>query len=288
MSNTLEHSAIIRIEQLSKQFNEKQALRHINLSIQKGEIFGFLGPSGAGKTTTINILTGQMMPSSGQAVLMGQSIHTLNAELFRRIGVLTDSSGIYERLSVYDNMKFFADLYRLPSTAIEEVLKKIKLWDDRKTLASKLSKGMRQRLLLGRALIHKPEVLFLDEPTSALDPATSKDIHEFLLSLNAEGTTIFLTTHRMEEAEKLCHRVAFLSGGEIVEVGNPDELRLKYAKELIEIQLADQTNKIYLPNQPDSAERIAKWIREGRLVSIHSVEPNLEDIFLTLTGRSLA
>jgi len=156
-----------------------------------------------------------------------------------------------------------------------------------KALAGKLSKGMKQRLVLARAVLHHPKLLFLDEPTSGLDPATANEIHELLLELKAEGTTIFLTTHNMVEAHKLCDHIALLNEGNIVEFGVPDELCRKYNQENIITILGRDGNTVTFLNNPDSAERIAEYFRQGNVEAIHSSEPNLETVFMKLTGREL-
>jgi ABC-2 type transport system ATP-binding protein len=159
--------------------------------------------------------------------------------------------------------------------------------EDIKKEAKKLSKGMKQRLMIARAVLHKPKLLFLDEPTSSLDPGTTLEIHRLLRKLNEEGTTIFLTTHNMEEADKLCDRVAFLNAGEIVDIGQPNELKLKYIKDDIRVILRDERKEIMLKNSAEGASRIKAWMESGQLLSIHSMEPSLEKIFLNLTGREL-
>jgi len=159
--------------------------------------------------------------------------------------------------------------------------------EDIKKEAKKLSKGMKQRLMIARAVLHKPKLLFLDEPTSSLDPGTMLEIHRLLRKLNEEGTTIFLTTHNMEEADKLCHRVAFLNAGEIVDIGNPAALKLKYTDDDIKVVLKDKNKEIMLKNNLEGASKIKAWMEEGQLLAIHSMEPSLEKIFLSLTGREL-
>jgi ABC-2 type transport system ATP-binding protein len=278
---------IIEVKNVIKKFKDKIALNGLNFKVQKGEIFGFLGPSGAGKTTTIKLLTSQLLPSSGEAKIFGKDTSSLDKNIFNKIGVLTDTSGIYERLSVWENLQLFAGIYNLSTKAIEEVLESVGLISDKKTTAKKLSKGMKQRLVLARAVLNKPNLLFLDEPTSSLDPGISNDIHKYLRLLNKNGTTIFLTTHNMEEANKLCHRVAFLNEGKIVELDSPDNLKLKYAENRIEVKLKNTKENIVVDNNESSGEKIKQWIASGNLLSIHSKEPNLEKIFLHLTGREL-
>ncbi|WP_331619941.1 ABC transporter ATP-binding protein [Vallitalea guaymasensis] len=217
---------IIEMNNIEKHFKQNRVLKGINFSVEQGEIFGFLGPSGAGKTTTIKILTAQLIPSSGEVRLFGNNIKSIKNNIFQQIGILSDNSGVYERLSVQDNLKIFADIYNVDKKQVDIILERVDLLKDKKKVVKKLSRGMKQRLMLARTLIHKPKLLFLDEPTSSLDPGTANEIHKLLLELNQEGTTIFLTTHRMEEADKLCNRVAFLNNGEIVEVGNPEKLKL--------------------------------------------------------------
>jgi ABC-2 type transport system ATP-binding protein len=278
---------IVDMENVRKNFKEKEALKDLNVKIIEGEIFGFLGPSGAGKTTTIKLLTGQLLPSSGKVNVLGKEVYANKKFIFDNIGILSDNSGIYDRLSVWDNMVLFAELYDIPKENISEVLEKVGLHKDKKTEGRKLSKGMKQRLMLARAVLHKPKLLFLDEPTAALDPGTTLEIHKLLRALNAEGTTIFLTTHNMDEADKLCHRVAFLNNGEIVECGKPSELKLKYITDDITVILQDSTEKIHLKNCTETGEKIMQWMKEKKLRSIHSEEPTLEKIFLMLTGREL-
>jgi ABC-2 type transport system ATP-binding protein len=278
---------VIVMKNITKNFNDKKALRGLNFEIKPGEIFGFLGPSGAGKTTTIKMLTSQLLPSSGEGKVLNEDIYSLNRNIFKHIGVLTDTSGIYERLSVYENLQLFAKIYDIDEKYIDEVLEKVSLLKDKKTKAKKLSKGMKQRLLLARGVLNKPSLLFLDEPTSSLDPGTSNEIHKLLKELNKNGTTIFLTTHNMEEADKLCHRVAFLNEGTIVEMNTPFKLKQKYAEDYIEVRLKGLNDLIVIKNDETGGEKITNWMKSGQLLSIHSKEPNLEEIFLKLTGREL-
>lgn len=276
---------MIQVEHVSLYFKQTKALSDLHFQVKKGEIFGFLGPSGAGKTTTIKLLSGQLKQHEGNVYMFQAEVLKQRNTLYRRIGILSDNSGLYEELSVYENLRLFADIHHLPTSAIDEVLERIHLQGEEKKLAKKLSRGMRQRLLFAIAILHKPEVLFLDEPTSALDPATSEAVHAIILDLHKQGTTIFLTTHNMEEADMLCDRVAFLHHGEIVELGNPDALKLKYAQNQIHIL----TNRQSYTIQKDAkglSELLPTLEKEG-IQKIHSVEPDLKTIFLDITGREL-
>jgi len=278
---------IISMKNVRKDFKETKALKNVTFNVKEGEVFGFLGPSGAGKTTTIKLLTSQLIPTSGEVKVFGKDVYANKKDIFKNIGVLSDTSGIYDRLSVRDNLTLYADIYGVPKKNVEEILDKVGMREDIKKEAKKLSKGMKQRLMIARAVLHKPKLLFLDEPSSSLDPGTTLEIHRLLKKLNAEGTTIFLTTHNMEEADKLCDRVAFLNDGEIVEIGNPKDLKLKYTTEYIKVILKDENKEIMLKNDAESASKIKAWMENGQLMAIHSMEPSLEKIFLNLTGREL-
>ena len=203
-------------------------LNNISMDVGRGEILGLLGPSGAGKTTLIKILTGQLKPTGGTALVFGKISSSLTGDDYSRIGMMMDNFGLYDRMNCYDNLLFFAKLYGIPKAEILEALDRVELSDARKTAASDLSKGMRSRLLLARVLMTKPQILFLDEPTSGLDPATTEEIHKVIQEEREKGVTIFLTTHNMAEAEKLCDHIALLNDGKIVEYGEPQELCRRY------------------------------------------------------------
>ena len=277
---------VISMQDISLAFRGRPALQRLSFAVNKGEIFGFLGPSGAGKTTTIKLLTRQLRPDSGKLSILGREVGTLHTDAFARIGILTDNSGLYERLSVYENLRLFADLRGLPGSAVDNVLERVGLAQERKKPGKALSRGMKQRLMLARAVLHQPELLFLDEPTAALDPATTREIHRLLTELNRQGTTIFLTTHNMEEADRLCSRVAFLDHGTIVECGPPDQLKLKYAKDEL-IALTDGGETLCVPKTAEGLRQLAGQLEGKNLLTLHSTEPNLEEIFLQLTGRGL-
>lgn len=278
--------SIISMKNVKKSFKENVALKNLTFDVKEKEIFGFLGPSGAGKTTTIKILTSQMNPTYGDVRVLSRD-SSKKRELFKEIGVLSDNSGLYDRLTVEDNLMIFADINGVEKKSIDEILEKVDLLKFKKKKTKTLSRGMRQRLMLSRAVLHKPKLLFLDEPTASLDPGTTLEIHKLLRNLNKEGTTIFLTTHNMEEADKLCDRVAFLNEGEIVDIGVPQELKLKYAEDDIKVLLKEETKPIIIKNNAEGARQIEGWIKGNRLLSIHSMEPSLEQIFLKLTGREL-
>jgi len=278
---------IIDVNGLMKSFGNKTALKNIQFTINKGDIFGFLGPSGSGKTTTVKILTSQILPTSGNVRVFDKVLTSANdSKHMSRIGILTDNSTLYERLTIYDNLELFCKLYDVPTRRIDEVLEAVNLSSDRKTVVKTLSKGMKQRVTLARAILHKPELLFLDEPTSALDPVNVRQIHEVLRELNREGTTIFLTTHDMEEAETLCNRVAFIHDGKISALDTPENLRLQYANNTITCLLKDQ-GKVIVQQDQEGARRIHDYMQSGKLLSIHSNEPTLGDIFVQITGGKL-
>ncbi len=278
---------IIEVQSLEKIFANQIALEDVNFHVKKGEIFGFLGPSGSGKTTTIKILTGQLNQTSGKATVFGEPVSEMkNGSARKKIGVLTDNSGLYGRLSIYDNLKLFCDLYGVPVKRIEEVLDIVNLKTEKKKVVSKLSKGMLQRVTLARTLLHEPELLFLDEPTSALDPVNSQHIHNGLRELNARGTTIFLTTHDMNEAELLCNRVAFLNKGQIRLMDKPGKLRKRHSDSTVTVELKND-EKVVLKTTDESAQQMFDYMSSNNVVAIHTNEPTLGDIFVEVTGRKL-
>ena len=275
----------IEMNHIVQRFAEKEVLKGIDLKIQRGEIFGLLGPSGAGKTTLIKILTGQLHQTEGEAVLLGSNTrHAQN--IHRKLGMMMDNFGLYERLSCYDNLKVFAGIYNVSEKKVDEALKKVGLLGDKKSPVMKLSKGMRSRLSLARAVMAQPEVLFLDEPTSGLDPATAAEIHKLIQDEQRRGATVFLTTHNMEEAHKLCDHVALLNEGNIVEYGEPEEVCRRYNHQnKLHIRLYDG-KQIELPNNKMAADQIREYLEGEMVETIHSTEPSLETVFMELTGRS--
>ena len=283
----MSHTSVIEVRDLVKQFKNQTALNHLDFSVESGEIFGFLGPSGAGKTTTIKILTGQLLASSGETKLLGKATDALTQDIYQEVGIVTDNSGLYENVSVYRNMKFFADLLKVDKKRIDFLLERVGLAQDKKKLARRLSKGMRQRLVLARALLHSPKVLFLDEPTSGLDPATAQAIHKLLKEVQAEGTTIFLTTHNMEEATKLCDRVALLNDGKIVSLDTPRNTCLNFKRERkLEVGLKDKS-QVVINQDTAGIAQLNEWLSQGLVETIHSNEPTLEEVFIAKTGREL-
>ena len=272
---------MITVEKITKRFGNKTALNQIQFNVEKGEIFGFLGPSGAGKTTLINILTGQLKADEGTTELLGKDTKDLTPEDLARIGLVGDSSGYYEKLSLEKNLIVYAKIYGLPNSRVDEVLEQVGLLESKKTIAEKLSTGMRQRMFLARALLNRPELLFLDEPTSGLDPMTSKKIHRLLEELKAAGTTIFLTTHDMVEATEMCDRISLLNQGDLVEIGTPRDIIQKYNKEKrVKVTYMDHSEQVM-------AFEDLKDQDMTQVELIHSMEPTLEDIFIQLTGEKL-
>ncbi|MCH7320468.1 ABC transporter ATP-binding protein [Solibacillus sp. MA9] len=280
-------TTIIDVQNMRMKFGSEEALKDVSFSIKKGEIFGFLGPSGSGKTTTIKILTAQLTQSSGHAFVFGQPASDMHKPQQKaKIGLLTDNSGLYQRLTVEENLLLYSNLYGISNNAVEEALQFVNLQNQRKKKVSQLSKGMLQRVILARTIMHKPQLLFLDEPTSALDPVNAQHIYRGLRKLNELGTTIFLTTHNMAEAELLCDRVAFLHKGEIRELDTPAALKKKYSDHSFTIEL-DTGERHVVVNGEEDAVSVMNWMKNDQIARMHSNEPSLGDIFVKLTGSDL-
>ncbi len=281
-------TAAIEVQHIGKRFNDFLALEDVSFSIHKGEIFGLLGPSGSGKTTMIKILTAQLEQSVGKASIFGIPANQMNESVNKaRFGILTDNSGLYKRLSVEENLFLYSQLYGLPSTSVDEALQFVNLQGARKKKVSTLSKGMIQRVTLARAIMHQPDLLFLDEPTSALDPVNTQHIYKGLRKLNELGTTIFLTTHDMAEAETLCDRVAFLHKGKIQAIGAPSQLMLQYSDQSMVVELTNGEQHILPLNDTSAAVKLSHWMDSKLIQRVQSNEPTLGDIFMQLTGSDL-
>ncbi|CAM5433284.1 Bacitracin ABC transporter ATP-binding protein OS=Lysinibacillus sphaericus OX=1421 GN=LS41612_21485 PE=4 SV=1 [Lysinibacillus sphaericus] len=260
---------VIDVQHLNKVFNRETALQDVSFTIKKGEIFGFLSGVGSGKTTTIKILTAQTEKTAGDVSLFNRPVSEMKSSQNRqRFGILTDNSGLYTRLSIEENLLLYSSLYQLPTSAVKDALDFVNLYAERKKKISQLSKGMIQRVTLARAIMHKPELLFLDEPTSALDPVNTQHIYNGLRKLNELGTTIFLTTHDMSEAEILCDRVAFLHQGKIRAIGSPKQLKKEFGDETITVEL---TNGHYetIQNGEQDAQKLYDWMQSNACTSIH-------------------
>jgi ABC-2 type transport system ATP-binding protein len=226
-AGTASSDAVIIVDHLTKQFGERVAFSDVSFSVNRGEVFGFLGPNGAGKTSTVRTLSTLVTPTSGSASVAGIDLTARNGfEIRQRIAVMTELPGLYLRLTVTENLEFFAGLYgfRHAQDRIDRALEAVNLTSRAGDLSGSLSKGLRQRVGLARALLNDPEIIFLDEPTAGLDPVASLEVHDLINALRAKGVTVFLTTHRLDEAEKLCDRVAILNTT-LRTVGRIDDLR---------------------------------------------------------------
>lgn len=276
--------SIVAMEGVRLSFKDKRVLDDLAFAVERGEVFGFLGPSGAGKTTTIKILTRQLVVDAGSVSLFGAPIERASAADYERIGILSDTSALYERMSIEENLRFYARIRGVDEGGVPALLERMNLVEDRKTPIKKCSKGMRQRAALLAALIHEPELLFLDEPTSGLDPAARAEVHRMLLDLRAGGTTVFLTTHDMAEAEGLCDRVGILDEGHLVACDAPEALRLRFARNRLVVRTRTR-GTVETTKDAAGAQVVAELMAAGECLSIHSDEPNLEDVFLELTGR---
>ncbi len=217
---------MIRTQSLTRRFDGTLAVDSLTIEVEPGEIFGFLGPNGAGKTTTIRMLCALIAPSGGRAWVAGFEVGRQDMQIRRQVGILTEAPGLYDRLSAERNLAFFARLYDVEDVPgqVERYLRLLGLWDRRGEAAGTLSKGMRQKLAIARALLHEPEVLFLDEPTSGLDPEAAHLVRDFIATLKQEGRTIFLCTHNLDEADRLCDRIAVVNN-RLLALGSPAELR---------------------------------------------------------------
>ncbi len=281
--------------ELRRSFKAKEAVAGISFSVRRGEIFGLLGPNGAGKTTTIRMLTGQIDPSSGSATVAGCDAVKERAQLKQRIGVVFEEQNLYERLSAWHNLEFSCWLYGLPTSRIDEVLELVRLRDRAKDGVHTFSNGMKQRLMIARALLHRPPMLFLDEPSRGLDPISAREVRQAIQQLCAEGMTILLTTHLMEEADQLCHQVAFIVNGRLVANDTPRNLKIAHGQREMSVTVAEEGQTNGHEGQPwreitlrfdDVADQqqLAQWMAEGKVLAIHSHEATLEEVFIEVAG----
>jgi ABC-2 type transport system ATP-binding protein len=301
---------VVVVEHLTKRFGERVAVDDVSFSVAAGEVFGFLGPNGAGKTTTVRMLSTLISPSSGSARVAGLELEAANGVAIRqRIAVMPENPGLYLRLTVTENLEFFAGLYGLDreDESIARALEAVTLSSRAGDLCGGLSKGLRQRVALARALLNDPAVVFLDEPTSGLDPVASHEVHQLVDGLRERGVTVFLTTHRLEEAERLCHRVAILNT-RLRTIGTPEELRDRLFTKALVIQtmepLLDPADVFAVPGVHDwrleegtryvltvsDSSRVAPELTralvaaDADVLSISDVQHSLEDVYLELVG----
>ena len=306
----------IRTEALTRHFGDVRAVEDLNLEVPRGIVFGFLGPNGSGKTTTIRLLLGLLEPTSGRAEVLGYDTQSKADEIRARTGALLEHSGLYERLSADENLSFYARIYGLPAreraARIEELLRHLGLWDRRNDLVGSWSRGMRQKLAVARALLHRPALMFFDEPSAGLDPVAAAALREDLSSIAArEGVTIFLTTHNLAEAEKLCAKVGVIRQGRLLAVGSPADLRSGAGGLTIEVWGDGFSDEVLaaLRRQPgvkgaeaqgtrlviqvadgiDAAAINRTLVMAGAEVSeIRRGQASLEDVFLTMVQEEKA
>jgi ABC-2 type transport system ATP-binding protein len=281
----------IIVENLTYRYGNLLAVDHINFEVAAGEIIGFLGPNGAGKTTAVKMLTGQLRPQEGRAVLLGYDVVKEPQKVKSRIGVCFEQTNLYEQMNALDNLILFARLFDVKDFDGYALLRRVGLAGREKDRVSGYSKGMKQRLMVARSLVNSPSILFLDEPTSGLDPVSSEAIGNIILEERDRGATIFLTTHDMWEADKLCHRVAFMNQGKIAALDTPHNLKQQYGKRSLVAEVAAAGGNLerreISMDSPDTPRDVEALFSSVKVVTIHSEEATLEDIFIKVTGRRL-
>jgi ABC-2 type transport system ATP-binding protein len=278
-------------QDLTYTYGSLTAVDCINFAVQEGEIFGFLGPNGAGKSTTVKMLTGQLRPKSGKATVLGMDIARETNRVQQHLGVAFETTNLYGQMSAVENLTLFARLFGVHAD-IHQILGKVGLAGRAKERVEGFSKGMKQRLMVARALVNHPRILFLDEPTEGLDPVSAEAIRELILETRAGGATVFLTTHDMYEADRLCDRVAFINQGRIVALDTPYRLKQQFGKRLLKVETEDGDGRLeaheVVLDRIETAEEVQRLFANEKVVTVHSEEATLEDIFIRLTGRKLA
>jgi ABC-2 type transport system ATP-binding protein len=278
-------------ENLTYRYGQLTAVDHIHFQVAEQEILGFLGPNGAGKTTTVRMLTGQIKPMEGRVSIQGIDVSRHPKQAQGRIGVCFEASNLYEQLSGEDNLKLFARLFGVKDFDASTLLKRVGLDGRGKDPVESYSKGMKQRLMVARALVNRPDILFLDEPTEGLDPTSAVSIRELILEERKRGATVFLTTHDMMEADKLSDQVAFINQGRIVAKDTPHNLKQQYGKRMLRAEVVGpdgglEVREIVL-DRPETAHDMERLFQEQQVVTVHTEEATLEDIFIRITGRGL-
>ena len=284
---------MIEVKNLYYKYEKKDrdAVSNVSFNIEKGDIFGFLGPSGAGKTTVQNIMIGLLGLQKGEVLYDGKSIKKMKSDFYNSIGVCFEQSNLYIKLTGYENLRYYAGLFNVSTRDPMLLLESVELKEAAHKRCGNYSKGMKQRLVFARSLINNPEILFLDEPTGSLDPGLAKRIKEIIVGLKKEGKTIFLTTHNMYIAEELCDRVAFINEGEIIASDSPRNLKLKYGNKSVKVEYKANgklVSEIFFLEKEGDLNAFNKIISDRTAQTIHSQEATLEQIFIKLTGRELA
>jgi len=282
----------IIVDNLTYRYGNLLAVDHINFSVERGEILGFLGPNGAGKTTTVKMLTGQLCPGEGRAVLLDYDIVKETAKIRAKIGVCFEQNNLYEQMSALDNLMLFAQLFNVPNFDGFDLLRRVGLNGREKDRVSGYSKGMKQRLMVARSLVNSPDIIFMDEPTAGLDPVSSETIDNVILEEQKRGATIFLTTHDMWEADKLCHRVAFMNQGKLAALDTPRNLKQRFGKRALVAEITAANGNLEKReidmDAADTPHRLESLFSQEKVITIHSEEATLEDIFIQVTGRRLS
>jgi ABC-2 type transport system ATP-binding protein len=298
MNNAIEVSQLTKIYQVSKDRPPLRAVDGVDFAVREGEVFGFLGPNGAGKTTTIRMLTGLTRPTSGQAWVMGLDLARDVARIKKHVGVVPEQSNLYDELSAFDNLVFAMQLYGVPrverKARAEELLGRFRLDGKRDALFAKLSRGMKRALTIAAALAHRPPMLFLDEPTTGLDVMSARNLRRMIAGLRQEGVTVFLTTHYLEEAERLCDRVAVIVKGRIVASDTVDGLKARgQGQMVVEVTLGNGDSSVESVRiEGDDVETAVRTVLDRaradgrRVLAVNTLRPTLEDVFVHLTGLS--
>lgn len=284
-------NASISVQNLSYSYGENVAVDGISFDVAAGEVISLLGPNGAGKSTTVKMLTGQLKPASGSATLLGKDIVQHKKEIQAQIGVAFENANLYVQMNAVENLTLFADLYSVRDFDALALLTKVGLQGREKERVEGYSKGMKQRLMLARAMVSDPKILFLDEPTDGLDPVSTQTIHGLIRAATERGTTVFLTTHNMVEADKLSNRVAFIDKGKIVALDTPAKLKRRFGNRAlkVEVELPNGESEIRHITLDDdqTAQAVFDIFQNERILTVHSEEATLEDIFIDITGRGL-
>ena len=266
------------------------AVDAVSFEVERGEIFGFLGPSGAGKSTTQKILIGLLRGYGGRVSVLGKDLADWGADYYERIGVSFELPNHYQKLTALENLNFFRSLYSGETEDPRELLAMVGLEKDTGTRVSRFSKGMQMRLTFARALLNRPELIFLDEPTAGLDPVNGRKMKEIIADLKAEGRTIFLTTHDMTVADQLCDRIAFIVDGHIPIIDSPWELKLREGERKVRVEYREESqveDREFSLDRLGEDEGFLSLLRAERIETIHTEEATLEDVFIGTTGRRL-